>query len=110
MLFYNWIIPELGSWLGLESGFAGTDLLAHGIHSVCSGDTGREVAVVADQTYWSVFHGVCMGWSWSLFFCQDAFTAAASLVNPRRDLGLAVERQPAPTVEPGKPVGLLYVS
>ena len=71
--FYNWIVPELGSWFGLEYGFSGATLIARGFHTVWSDTAGCGVAVGPDTIYWPVFHRLCMGWSWSLFFCQDAF-------------------------------------
>ena len=50
-----------------------------------------------------------MGWSYSLFFCQAAFSKAAAVVNPRGLSGLCVERSAAPVVGPGHPVGAVYV-
>jgi hypothetical protein len=107
--FYNFSTPTLASWFGLDDGFFGCDAIACGIHEIWDDTLMSYVRVQPSEPLWAVFEALCMGWSWSLYFCQSAFEYQASLLNPRGAMGMFREHQPAPIIKPGAPASGLYV-
>lgn len=82
--FYNFCVPELASWFGLDETFSGAELLEMGFSRVWDDDAGGEVKVLPHIVYTAVFEGLSMGWSWSLYICQQGFEHQAALQPPRR--------------------------
>ena len=53
--FYNFSVPQLGSWFGLDHGYTAADLRAVGIYKVFDDSTQDYVAVSDSVTYWAAF-------------------------------------------------------
>eukprot|EP00959_Pyramimonas_sp_CCMP1952_P276163 5772711-Pyramimonas_sp.AAC.1 len=50
-----------------------------------------------------------MGWSWALYFCNEAVASRAAAVAADGWGSLLRERAPAPRLAPGRPVHAVYV-
>eukprot|EP00969_Alexandrium_andersonii_P002545 110573-Alexandrium_andersonii.AAC.1 len=67
--FYQFRLRSLGSWFGCEWPLRAAEA---GVDAVWDEDLGRPVAVGGDEWVFFVFEGMCMGWSWALFFAQES--------------------------------------
>jgi hypothetical protein len=67
--FYQYLVPEMSSWFCLGERYLASEA---GVSQVFDDELGHEVAVRGDEVLYACFAGLPMGWSWALFFCQEA--------------------------------------
>ena len=82
------------------------------VDEVYNEGTGMMEPVGPEEPLYFVFEGLPMGWSWALFFRQNAMELAISRAVPvdtRGYGGLSVDRTPAPGFGPGSPVASVHV-
>ena len=107
--FYNYYCEALASWFGIDmldsidnwvsAGWKPTDLFDDHSQSYSrySGST----------TVYPVFRGLCMGWSWSLYFANEsvAFITGGSIPRPLCEIR---DKTPLPSLDDG-PITGVYV-
>ena len=71
--FYNFSVEPLASWFCTDDRMSAGELrrLGFKIDLLWDDDLGRRVAVHKDEMLWFTFAGVCMGWSWALYFANE---------------------------------------
>ncbi|CAK0888003.1 unnamed protein product, partial [Prorocentrum cordatum] len=108
--FYHFANDDLADWFGFNYPEAASDF---GDPLVYIPADGRFVQVSSDTRIFAVFRGLLMGWSRSLFFCQDLLEEAQckGLLSLGCEGGgrLVHERCPAPLLAPGCPLSQPYV-
>ncbi|CAK0819575.1 unnamed protein product [Prorocentrum cordatum] len=108
--FYQFANDDLADWFGFNYPEAAPDFGGPLVHIPADG---RFVQVSSDTRIFAVFRGLLMGWSWSLFFCQDLLEEAQckGLLSLGCEGGgrLVHERCPAPLLAPGCPLSQPYV-
>ncbi|CAK0843119.1 unnamed protein product, partial [Prorocentrum cordatum] len=108
--FYQFANDDLADWFGFNCPEAASDFGDPLVHIPADG---RFVQVSSDTRIFAVFRGLLMGWSWSLFFCQDLLDEAQckGLLSLGCEGGgrLMHERCPAPLLAPGCPLSQPYV-
>ena len=87
----------------------GSEVRSWGVSQIYDDDLRQRGAFGDEEVLWPVFEGLSMGWSWSLFFCQEMATELATRNLPRGRRGLAAERTPPPPLLPGYPITGVYV-
>ncbi|CAK0831794.1 unnamed protein product [Prorocentrum cordatum] len=109
--FYNFTIPELASWFGFADRFDTRELTEMGClpGSIWDDAEGAETEVVDGEQLYPCMCAVCMGWSWALYFANEAVTYRVQRALPDGAEKVMREMQPAPTIEPGKCVAGVYV-
>ncbi|CAK0825012.1 unnamed protein product, partial [Prorocentrum cordatum] len=109
--FYNFTIPELASWFGFADQFGTHELTEMGClpDSIWDDAEGAETKVVDGEQLYPCMCAVCMGWSWALYFANEAVTYRVQRALPDGAEKVMREMQPAPTIEPGKCVAGVYV-
>ena len=103
--FYQFHLPELGSWFCLDQCRAG-DV---DVKEAWCDDRRDWFPVTPDTLVWVALDAMCMGWTWAMFFCQSAVSMWACESVPRGVKGLLVHRMPSPVISPGDPVVSVYV-
>ena len=109
--FYNYSIPELASWFGLNDRTKVSDLIADGfdLNEIYDEDIGGMTPLDPQEYVYPVMEAVCMGWSWALFFANEAVayrvsqTAGTDIASEMR------ERKPTPCLMPGRCATGTYV-
>ena len=72
---------------------------------IYSDETSTHFAPSSDLVVYPVFRGLCMGWSWALFFAQQAvtFIASGQIQRPLREIR---DKLPLPDINEGPLVGV----
>ncbi|CAK0890753.1 unnamed protein product [Prorocentrum cordatum] len=113
--FYNFAIDGLAEWFGFDD-----PLPAAEIRDTCGVNVGAfwdpelntMVSVEDDMVLYPCMRAMCMGWSWALYFAQEAVSAmteralrSSSLPTP----AMVKEHHPAPDLNESKVMGSVYV-
>ena len=82
--FYNFVTEELASWFGIDLPLRVGDWVSAGwkISDIFDDATGRYYRPGLDEVVYPVFRSLCMGWSWSLFFANEAVAHIVRGMNP----------------------------
>ena len=112
--FYQFAFEEVASFFCLDHPLQAKEL---SISEVYDDDLGRFDATHPDEWLFPAFRVMPMGWSWSLWLCQNALVDAmvasevARTGQPRPDVEarVLVDHRPAPLLAPGKPILAPYV-
>ncbi|CAK0888070.1 unnamed protein product, partial [Prorocentrum cordatum] len=113
--FYNFSIDGLAEWFGFDDPLpAATIRDTYGINigSFWDPDLHRMVAATDDVVLCPCMRAMCMGWSWALFFAQEAVSAMTSrALRPCSTLEPAMVREhlPAPDLNESGVMGSVYV-
>ncbi|CAK0814975.1 unnamed protein product [Prorocentrum cordatum] len=109
--FYNFTIPELASWFGFEDRFDTNELESMGCRPATIWDDaeGAETQVEDGELLYPCMAAVCMGWSWALYFANEAVTYRVEKTLEDGADQIMREMQPAPVLKPGKCVTGVYV-
>ncbi|CAK0907206.1 unnamed protein product, partial [Prorocentrum cordatum] len=113
--FYNFSIDGLAEWFGFDDPLlAATIRDTYGINigSYWDPDLHRMVAATDDVVLCPCMRAMCMGWSWALFFAQEAVSAMTSrALRPCSTLEPAMVREhlPAPDLNESGVMGSVYV-
>ena len=72
--FYNFVCEATASWFGIDMPLPYNEWvrLGWGGGPIYSDITGSFFQPRGDQELYPVFRGLCMGWSWALFFANEA--------------------------------------
>lgn len=107
--FYNYYSEQLASWFGIDmleslgswvaAGWKETPLFDDELQDFC--------ALERSTPVYPVFRGLCMGWSWSLFFANEsvAFITSGSIPRPLQEIR---DKAPLPSIVDG-PITGVYV-
>ena len=90
-------------------GFTGADAISLGVHTIWDDDLGRQTPVVPGEQLEAAFECLCMGWSWSLYFCQRYFEGVAAGTCHEGSSGLFQEKTAPPKLREHRFVGGVYV-
>eukprot|EP00971_Amphidinium_carterae_P052220 1027986-Amphidinium_carterae.2 len=90
--FYQFRARSLGSLFGIDFPERAE---VWGIDSVFNEETGREEPIRKDELVFAVFEGLPMGFSWSLFLCNETISYAGLRAGCTRLHG----RRPAPSLD-----------
>ena len=109
--YYNFALHEIDSWFGIDMPMTRAKLAEHGFKSTTyfDDDLLADFPMEAEVLYYPVFSGMCMGWSWGLYFANEAVahmvaeSAGGSVDDQLR------EKQVVPRLLPGRPVTSVYV-
>ena len=109
--FYNFTVPELASWFGFTDQFSTAELAEMGClpSTIWDDAKGAETRVEDGELLYPCMCAVCMGWSWALYFANEAVTYRVQRALPDGADKVMREMQPAPTIEPGRCVAGVYV-
>ena len=101
----------LASWFGVDIPFGLDELIGYGfeIDDIYDDDTGEWIAPRPHERLFFVFRGVAMGWTWALFFANEAVTHQVSLFAGAVPGDAMRERNPTPVIALGRPVVGTYV-
>ena len=104
-------MPELASWFATDDVFDDAELLAYGfrVDKVYNDDTGTYEQLLPGERVYAVFKGIPMGWSWALYFANEIVCHQVAKSSQRPGEDEVRDRQPAPQVQPGRPVTGTYV-
>ena len=112
--FYQFAFEEVASFFCVDHPLQAKEL---SISEVYDDDLGRFDGTHPDEWLFPAFRVMPMGWSWSLWLCQNALVDAmvasgvARTGQPRPDVEerVLVDHRPAPFLAPGKPILAPYV-
>ncbi|CAK0875312.1 unnamed protein product, partial [Prorocentrum cordatum] len=113
--FYNFSIDGLAEWFGFDDPLPVAtirDTYGINIGSFWDPDLHRMVAATDDVVLYPCMRAMCMGWSWALFFAQEAVSAMTSrALRPCSTLEPAMVREhlPAPDLNESGVMGSVYV-
>ncbi|CAK0863104.1 unnamed protein product, partial [Prorocentrum cordatum] len=116
--FYNFTIPELASWFGFEDrfdtaelGFDTAELESMGCRPATIWDDaeGAETKVVDGEVLYPCMAAVRVGWSWALYFANEAVTYRVEKTLEDGADQIMREMQPTPVLRPGKCVTGVHV-
>ena len=109
--FYNYTVPELASWFGFSDAFSTAELTGLGVRPDAIWDDllQSETPLLEGETVFPVITSVFMGWSWALYFANEAVAFQAANTGGDGGRDAMRERQPTPTVRPGVCVTGTYV-
>lgn len=107
--FYNFVSEELASWFGIDLPLRVGDWVSAGwkIADIFDDATGCYYRPGLDEVVYPVFRGLCMGWSWSLFFANEAVAHIVRGMNPSPVHEIR-DKTPSPDIMMG-PVTGVYV-
>lgn len=101
--FFQFSLRPLASWFGIDELVTASDF---GVTSVLDDESESMVPVDAGDRLYPVFEAMSMGWPWSLYFCNEAITDLATC-SPSSQL--VRDKEPVPTLQPGRPFAAVYV-
>lgn len=106
--FYNFSIEPLSSWFCTDDKLSVRELRSMGFHidKIYDDNLGRRTAVRDDEPLWFSFAGICMGWSWALYFANEIVARQCALganLGPQRFLR---DKQQPPSTSAGPLVGV----
>ena len=104
--FHQFLCPEVGSWFCLPDVFSAADL---GVSETWCDEARRVVPLAPDDQVYVCIEAMPMGWSWALYFAQEAVSEIAAATNPRGFDGLLRDRCPAPVPLHRAPIHSVYV-
>lgn len=109
--FYNYWIPELASWFGFDDPMTRADWEADGfrIGAIYDDESGAFAEPELDRLLYPCMEGMWMGWSWGLFFANEATAFRVAQTGTENGLDAMRERQPTPDVRPGVCITGTYV-
>ena len=104
-------MPELASWFGFEDAFDTAELGEMGCRPdfIYDDDVGDYTPVLEGETLFPCMEAICMGWSWALYFANEAVAARVAAATPGGVQQAMRERHPTPEVAPGRCVTGTYV-
>lgn len=107
--FYNYFTEHLASWFGIDrpNTLAFWKRLGWKSSKLFDESQGCYADFSDDTVMYPVFRGLCMGWSWSLYFANESVAHIVSGQVPR-PLQETRDKQPAPSVLDG-PITGVYV-
>ena len=105
--FYNFFHEGLASFFGVDLPHTAAEWRNLGWNSCPIYDeaSGRYGVPESDTTLFPVFRGLCMGWSWALFFANEAVNYIAHGRIPR-PISEVRDKQPLPDLSEGAIVGV----
>ncbi|CAK0806629.1 unnamed protein product, partial [Prorocentrum cordatum] len=113
--FYNFAIDGLAEWFGFDDPLPAAEIRdTHGINvgAFWDPELNAMVSVEDDIVLYPCMRAMCMGWSWALYFAQEAVSAmteralrSSSLPTP----AMVKEHHPAPDLNESKVMGSVYV-
>ena len=107
--FYNYFTESLASWFGIDrkGSIAFWKQAGWGATPLFDDDTGQFHELADDVEVYPVFRGLCMGWSWSLFFANESvnFIAHGMIERPLQQIR---DKAPVPSIE-DQPIIGVYV-
>ncbi|CAK0855523.1 unnamed protein product [Prorocentrum cordatum] len=113
--FYNFAIDGLAEWFGFDDPLPAAEIRdAYGINvgAFWDPELSMMVSVEDDMVLYPCMRAMCMGWSWALYFAQEAVSAmteralrSSSLPTP----AMVKEHHPAPDLNESKVMGSVYV-
>lgn len=105
--FYNFTIEPCASFFGIDMPLSVSqwEKLGWVRQPIYSDETGSFFMPRSEQIVFPVFRGLCMGWSWALFFAQQAvsFIASGQVQRPLREIR---DKLPLPDINDGPLVGV----
>ena len=105
--FYNFVNPRTASMFGIDHPMSVAQWVQSGWRKIpIFDDDGGCNFTPSDETLvYPVFQGLCMGWSWALFFAQQAvsFIAAGRIERPINEVR---DRMPMPDIQQQPCVGV----
>ncbi|CAK0865122.1 unnamed protein product, partial [Prorocentrum cordatum] len=113
--FYNFAIDGLAEWFGFDDPLPAAEI--RGTYGINVGafwdpELSMMVSVKDDMVLYPCMRATCMGWSWALYFAQEAASAmteralrSPSLPTP----AMVKEHHPAPDLRESKVMGSVYV-
>ena len=108
--FYNFFCEGIASWFGIDAPLTVSQWMELGWKrsAIYSDDSGDFFHPKDDLVVYPVFRGLCMGWSWALYFAQEAVShiVAGQVPRPINELR---DRQAAPCLETQRVVTGVYV-
>ena len=109
--YYNFSIPELGSWFGVDMPMGVDTLQQHGFTSTTFFDdeSGTDLPMQPGELYYPVFSGMCMGWSWGLYIANEAVAHMVATAEGGSPSDALREKQIVPRISPGRPITSTYV-
>ena len=109
--YYNFSVPELGSWFGVDMPMDYDTLHRHGFTSMTFYDdeSGKDLPMQPGVDYYPVFSGMCMGWSWGLYFANEAVAHMVATAEGGDPSDALREKQIVPRISPGRPITSTYV-
>ena len=106
--FYKFLCPTLSCWFAFDEPFTCSDA---DVSKVFCEDTCEYAFMAASDYIYACFAGLPMGWSWALFFCQQAVVECTR--NAFASLGwmpaFAADRSPPPPLTVGRAAAAIYV-
>ena len=109
--FYNFSLESLASWFCTDDHETVGELKRMGFEiGSLFDDCLQDFAEPADdEDVFFAFRGMCMGWSWALFFANSIVAHQSSLGSGLGEDRFILDKRPAPTVLPGAPAIGVYV-
>ena len=109
--YYNFSVPELGSWFGVDMPMDFDTLQRHGFTSTTFFDdeSGKDLPMQPGVNYYPVFSGMCMGWSWGLYFANEAVAHMVATAGGGDSSDALREKQIVPRISPSRPITSTYV-
>ncbi|CAK0809711.1 unnamed protein product, partial [Prorocentrum cordatum] len=113
--FYNFAIDGLAEWFGFDDPLPAAEIRATcgiNVGAFWDPELNAMVSVEDDMVLYPCMRAMCMGWSWALYFAQEAVSAmteralrSSSLPTP----AMVKEHHPAPDLNESKVMGSVYV-
>ncbi|CAK0791995.1 unnamed protein product, partial [Prorocentrum cordatum] len=114
--FYNFAVDGLAEWFGFDDPLPAAEIRdTYGINvgAFWDPELSMMVSVEDDMVLYPCMRAMCMGWSWALYFAQEAVSAmteralrSPSLPTP----AMVKEHHPAPDLRESKVMGSVYVA
>eukprot|EP00438_Fugacium_kawagutii_P021633 Skav219591 [mRNA] locus=scaffold1719:13998:17447:+ [translate_table: standard] len=108
--FYNFHAEVVASWFGIDCPLSVAQWVDLGWNRTMlySDESGAHFTPHDDLVVYSVFRGLCMGWSWALYFAQEAVShiVAGRVPQPLNEIR---DRQAAPCLESQRVITGVYV-
>ena len=95
--FYQFKIPEMTQWFGIDLPKSVRFWSQHGIHlrNIFDDDSGESIQVTDDCCVYPCIGAMAMGWSWALFFANECISHIARMSQPERPFEFR-EKLPVP--------------
>ena len=109
--FWNFTIDSLADWFGIDEAKSVGELKEMGIdvrEIWCPVAQGM-IPTTPDMILFPCIRGMCMGWSWSLYFANEAVAEMVARARDGQKDQFIRERCPAPRITPSRPIAGVYV-
>ena len=109
--FYNFVVEELASWFSLDEWKTAREWreLGFAIDSIFDDESSSRFDPDPDTLISPCFAGICMGWSWALYFANEIVNHQVLISNPELRSSVLRDRAPVPGIFPERPVTGVYI-